>query len=276
MLSNTPPIFPPFNNINNNQTPQMTLMKKYWCHLCKKEFSHIYENDDVKCSFCGKTFCEIIENEDTSNASHPSHFEAFNINNINTQNNINNTHNRNGTNNNLNNLNHFNRRAEIFRRRANHIVEVLANYFLIQNSNGDNLDNIINHIMLHDTNKYGNPPAAKKAVESLKKYKINEEKIKEFGFENSCAVCKDEFNIGEECLSMPCNHYFHGDCLIPWLKERNSCPVCRYELPTDDADFENMKKFKLKNENNNNDENNNSNNRINNNENRMDNGDNSQ
>ena len=276
MLSNTPPIFPPFNNINNNQTPQMTLMKKYWCHLCKKEFSHIYENDDVKCLFCGKTFCEIIENEDTSNASHPSHFEAFNINNINTQDNINNTHNRNGTNNNLNNLNHFNRRAEIFRRRANHIVEVLANYFLIQNSNGDNLDNIINHIMLHDTNKYGNPPAAKKAVESLKKYKINEEKIKEFGFENSCAVCKDEFNIGEECLSMPCNHYFHGDCLIPWLKERNSCPVCRYELPTDDADFENMKKFKLKNENNNNDGNNNSNNRINNNENRMDNGDNSQ
>ena len=276
MLSNTPPTFAPFNNINNNQTPQMTLMKKYWCHLCKKEFSHIYENDDVKCSFCGKTFCEIIENEDTSNASHPSHFEAFNINNINTQNNINNTHNRNGTNNNLNNLNHFNRRAEIFRRRANHIVEVLANYFLIQNSNGDNLDNIINHIMLHDTNKYGNPPAAKKAVESLKKYKINEEKIKEFGFENSCAVCKDEFNIGEECLSMPCNHYFHGDCLIPWLKERNSCPVCRYELPTDDADFENMKKFKLKNENNNNDGNNNSNNRINNNENRMDNGDNSQ
>ena len=274
MLTNTPPTFPPFNNINNNQTPQMTQMKKYWCHLCKKEFSHIYENDDVKCSFCGKTFCEIIENEDTSNASHPSHFEAFNINNINTQNNINNTQNRNGTNNNLNNLNHFNRRAQIFRRRANHIVEVLANYFLIQNSNGDNLDNIINHIMLHDTNKYGNPPAAKKAVESLKKYKINEEKIKEFGFENSCAVCKDEFNIGEECLSMPCNHYFHGDCLIPWLKERNSCPVCRYELPTDDADFENMKKFKLKNENN--DGNNNSNNRINNNENRMDNGDNSQ
>ena len=275
MLSNTPPSFPSINNINNNQTPQMTQMKKYWCHLCKKEFSHIYEYDDVKCSFCGKTFCEIIENEDTSNASHPIHFEAFNITNLNTQNNINNTQNRNGTNNNLNHLNHFNRRADLFRRRANHIVEFLANYFLVQN-NSDNLDNIISHIMLHDTNKYGNPPAAKKAVESLKKYKINEEKIKEFGFENSCAVCKDEFNIGEECLSMPCNHYFHGDCLIPWLKERNSCPVCRYELPTDDADFENMKKFKLKNENNNNEGNSNSNNRINNNENRMDNGDNSQ
>jgi len=269
MLSNNnPPTFAPFNNIITNQNFQMSPMKKYWCHLCKKEFSHIYENDDIKCPFCDKTFCEIIENEDTSNASHPIHFEAFNLNNTNNQNNINNSHNRNGTNN-LNNLNHFNRRAELFRRRANHIVEFLANYFFNQSSSY-NIDNIINHIMLHDTNKYGNPPAAKKAIESLKKYKINEEKIKEFGFENSCAVCKDEFNIGEECLSMPCNHYFHGDCLIPWLKERNSCPICRYELPTDDADFENMKKIKLKNENNRSNENNNG---INNNENRMDNGD---
>ena len=271
MLSNNnPPTFAPFNNIITNQNFQMSPMKKYWCHLCKKEFSHIYENDDIKCPFCDKTFCEIIENEDTSNASHPIHFEAFNLNNTNNQNNINNSHNRNGTNN-LNNLNHFNRRAELFRRRANHIVEFLANYFFNQSSSY-NIDNIINHIMLHDTNKYGNPPASKKAVENLKKYKINEEKIKEFGFENSCAVCKDEFNIGEECLSMPCNHYFHGDCLIPWLKERNSCPICRYELPTDDADFENMKKIKLKNENNRSNENNN-NNGINNNENRMDNGD---
>ena len=270
MISNNPPLFPPLNNIINNQNLQMSPMKKYWCHLCKKEFSHIYQNDDIKCPFCGKTFCEIIENEDTSNASHPIHFEAFNLNNINNQNNINNSQNRNGEDN-LNNLNHFNRRADNFRRRANHIVEFLANYFFVQNNNYD-IDNIINHIMLHDTNKYGNPPAAQKAIEGLKKYKINEEKIKEFGFENSCAVCKDEFNIGEECLSMPCNHYFHGDCLIPWLKERNSCPVCRFELPTDDEDFENMKKIKLKNENNRNNENNN-NNGINNNENRMDNGD---
>ena len=70
------------NSIDNDRELgySTSSMKKYWCHLCKKEFSHIYENDDVKCSFCGKTFCEIIENEDTSNASHPSHFEAFNIN----------------------------------------------------------------------------------------------------------------------------------------------------------------------------------------------------
>jgi len=235
-------------NFNTNQNGQMPQMKKYWCHLCKKEFSHIYENDDIKCTFCGKTFCEIIENEDTSNSSHPINFEPFILNNSNSQNNLNNSQNDNGGNQ-RHNINSLNRRAENLRNRANHIVELLTNYIFIQNNN-DNIDNIISHIMLHDTNKYGNPPAAKKAIENLKKYKINEEKIKEFGFENSCAVCKDEFNIGEECLSMPCNHNFHKDCIIPWLNERNSCPVCRYELPTDDKDFEEMKKRKLKNENN--------------------------
>ena len=235
-------------NFNTNQNGQMPQMKKYWCHLCKKEFSHIYENDDIKCTFCGKTFCEIIENEDTSNTSHPINFEPFILNNSNSQNNLNNSQNENGGNH-RHNINSLNRRAENLRNRANHIVELLTNYIFIQNNN-DNIDNIISHIMLHDTNKYGNPPAAKKAIENLKKYKINEEKIKEFGFENSCAVCKDEFNIGEECLSMPCNHNFHKDCIIPWLNERNSCPVCRYELPTDDKDIEEMKKRKLKNENN--------------------------
>ena len=92
----------------------------------------------------------------------------------------------------------------------------------------------------------------KKIVLSRKKFFIDGKGImgnyivKEFGFENACPVCKEEFVLSEECLLMPCEHHFHKDCLIPWLKERNSCPVCRYELPTDDEDFERRKKEKEK------------------------------
>ncbi|KAJ4883228.1 RING/U-box superfamily protein [Raphanus sativus] len=49
-----------------------------------------------------------------------------------------------------------------------------------------------------------------------------------------CAVCKDEMNMGTEAVGLPCDHKYHGECIVPWLKTRNTCPVCRYELPTDD------------------------------------------
>ena len=193
------------STINSTEDFQNHLLqeKKYWCHICKRNFLHIYdENIDIKCIYCGKTFCEILENDDINHESHPIHFNPFILNQNNREN---------------NNINNENRR-NIFEissgRRNNRLFDLITNYFIIQNYN-DNIDNIISHLMLNDTNKYGNPPASKNAVEKLKKYKINEEIIKEFGFENSCAVCKDEFSIGEECLSMPCNHYFHGNCILP-------------------------------------------------------------
>lgn len=49
--------------------------------------------------------------------------------------------------------------------------------------------------------------------------------------------------MGSTVTIMPCHdhHVFHPDCLAPWLREHNSCPVCRHELPTDDDDYERHK-----------------------------------
>ncbi|KAL1196750.1 E3 ubiquitin-protein ligase RING1 [Cardamine amara subsp. amara] len=56
-----------------------------------------------------------------------------------------------------------------------------------------------------------------------------------------CAVCKEEMNIGNKAVQLPCNHKYHSECIVPWLRVRNTCPVCRYELPTDDAEYEQRK-----------------------------------
>jgi len=265
MDSNSPSM--PFNHfltINNSSrsiTIPLSPLKKYWCHICKKSFPFYEINSDIKCPFCNKTFCELLNTQDISDPLHPIHFEPFVLNNSTSQNRNNLDNNYNNNTNRNTNLNEIINLTNIINRqimindsltRTGIILEYIHNYLLERNIQNYNnyINNVINQISLLDANNYGNPPAAKKEIEKLKKIKINEEILKKLGIENSCAVCKDEFQIEEECLLMPCNHHFHENCLIPWLKKRNSCPVCRYELLTDDKDFEEMKKLKLKNNNN--------------------------
>ena len=50
----------------------------------------------------------------------------------------------------------------------------------------------------------------------------------------ACTVCHDAFEGGAEVLELPCGHCFHDECISPWLDTHNSCPVCRFELPTEE------------------------------------------
>ncbi|KZV30321.1 hypothetical protein F511_28214 [Dorcoceras hygrometricum] len=75
-----------------------------------------------------------------------------------------------------------------------------------------------------------NPPASKAAIESMPTVEIGGHHI---ALESHCAVCKESFELGVEAREMPCNHLYHQDCILPWLSLKNSCPVCRHELPTD-------------------------------------------
>ncbi|KAK6780072.1 hypothetical protein RDI58_022256 [Solanum bulbocastanum] len=57
----------------------------------------------------------------------------------------------------------------------------------------------------------------------------------------SCAICKDSLFVGTIVNRLPCSHLYHPSCIFPWLASRNSCPLCRYELPIDDLDYEHRK-----------------------------------
>ncbi|KAJ8985355.1 hypothetical protein NQ317_008386 [Molorchus minor] len=81
------------------------------------------------------------------------------------------------------------------------------------------------------------PPASKSAVEALPNENISKEGLQ-------CPVCLKDHTKGEVAKKMPCNHLYHGECIMPWLSKTNSCPLCRYELPTDDEDYEAWKKEK--------------------------------
>ncbi|KAJ4911039.1 zinc finger (C3HC4-type RING finger) family protein [Raphanus sativus] len=77
----------------------------------------------------------------------------------------------------------------------------------------------------------GNPPASKSAIESLPRVEISGRHLTA---EANCAVCTEVFEAEEtEAREMPCKHIFHEDCIVPWLSIRNSCPVCRFEIPSE-------------------------------------------
>ncbi|XP_051119136.1 E3 ubiquitin-protein ligase CIP8-like [Andrographis paniculata] len=94
-------------------------------------------------------------------------------------------------------------------------------------------DTLLGTFVENETAAKGSPPAAKSAVESLPTVVVT---TGNGGL--VCAICKDDFVVGEKATQMPCGHRFHGGCIFPWLRIRNTCPVCRHELPTDDADYE--------------------------------------
>ncbi|XP_074578983.1 uncharacterized protein LOC141835427 [Curcuma longa] len=83
------------------------------------------------------------------------------------------------------------------------------------------------------------PPAAKSVVESLPSVLLTEEEVAKA--DAVCAVCKDGILVDESVKRLPCSHLYHNECILPWLAIRNSCPLCRFELPTDDPEYENWK-----------------------------------
>ena len=214
----------------NNQHYSMT--KTYWCHLCKTEIMKVFiKGVEVQCRLCSNTFCEEIVTEQDS-SDHPSTFEPFervNPNNLNR-----------------NNESPINNRFSLIHLLLPSLESTLSsgNSFLFDED--FHLENLINYIITNDNNRYGNPPASKIAINSLESIEINEEKLMELKSNNllECSVCKDQFEINQKIKKIPCKHHFHLECIMPWLKERNSCPVCRYELPTDDEDYETLKNQK--------------------------------
>ena len=56
---------------------------------------------------------------------------------------------------------------------------------------------------------------------------------KDFSSSWVCGVClNDEIEANDGAKQLPCKHIFHTHCIISWLELCNSCPLCRYQLPT--------------------------------------------
>jgi hypothetical protein len=87
------------------------------------------------------------------------------------------------------------------------------------------------------------PATAEACLRAMPTVKVTENDIE--AENDECTICFDKLSVGDSALRIPCGHLFHDDCVRKWLQSSNQCPVCRYELPTDDAAFESGRRARM-------------------------------
>ncbi|KAK9284838.1 hypothetical protein L1049_009305 [Liquidambar formosana] len=97
----------------------------------------------------------------------------------------------------------------------------VGDYFM-----GPGLEELIEQLTGNE--RRGPPPAARSAIDAMPTIQISQKHLRS---DSHCPVCKEKFEMGCEARQMPCKHIYHSDCIVPWLVQHNSCPVCRLELP---------------------------------------------
>lgn len=81
------------------------------------------------------------------------------------------------------------------------------------------------------------PPASNRAIRTLPTVTVAPEDLVD---ENNreCCICFESHHLKDRVVRLPCAHIYHPPCIVDWLKRSCTCPVCRYELPTDDPTYE--------------------------------------
>lgn len=87
------------------------------------------------------------------------------------------------------------------------------------------LDELIEQL---NTNGRGPAPASRSSIEAMPTIKITQAHLHS---DSHCPICIERFELGSKAREMTCKHIYHSDCIVPWLIQHNSCPVCRVELP---------------------------------------------
>ncbi|KAF9357088.1 hypothetical protein BGX26_004262 [Mortierella sp. AD094] len=92
------------------------------------------------------------------------------------------------------------------------------------------LDDIITRMMELQSRQNGPVGATDEIIDNIPHHKLTSEELEA---KTECSVCKDEFNLEDNLLQLPCKHIFHEDCIKPWLKVSGTCPTCRFSLVSD-------------------------------------------
>ncbi|CAG9323529.1 unnamed protein product [Blepharisma stoltei] len=183
-------------------------MTQYWCHSCRRPYLQNSSSDSFHCARCHSELVEEIQNDD-----HPRNFvPEFVTPNSEPQ---------------RPPLNFTTNTLRIIRQMpdGNIIITERAmpqpNFFFFEAPNpGIEIADFMNLLGQLNQGRQGPPPASEYIINSLPILKGSE-------VSGECSICQDSFKPNDQIRRMPCQHNFHNDCIVRWLRIRNNCPTCR-------------------------------------------------
>lgn len=89
----------------------------------------------------------------------------------------------------------------------------------------------------HNINLEEYPPASNHEIRNLSCIQIADQDLQD-ECNRECCICFRSHQVNDTVVRLPCGHLFHQPCIKEWLEKKCTCPICRYEIPTDNALFE--------------------------------------
>lgn len=89
------------------------------------------------------------------------------------------------------------------------------------------------------------PPASQKAIRQLPTVCVTADDLADPN-NRECVICFESVPLGSQMTRFPCGHLFHRPCIEQWIRKHCTCPICRFELETDDVAYERGRMERMK------------------------------
>ena len=86
---------------------------------------------------------------------------------------------------------------------------------------------IIDRLMALDPHTSSHSPTPQSVLDALRVGVVGEDELEAGMEDDACVICQDSYQLGQDVLWLSCNHVFHRECILPWLKSSSTCPICR-------------------------------------------------
>eukprot|EP01016_Furgasonia_blochmanni_P038775 TRINITY_DN4727_c0_g1_i2.p1 TRINITY_DN4727_c0_g1~~TRINITY_DN4727_c0_g1_i2.p1 ORF type:complete len:308 (+),score=48.57 TRINITY_DN4727_c0_g1_i2:61-924(+) len=90
------------------------------------------------------------------------------------------------------------------------------------------------HFARRRTNMYGNQRVglSPEAIAAFETFSYQAGRVEQ----EECAICFERYKEEDNIMKLTCGHEFHKECVISWLRQNPTCPMCRYDFAPNDQD----------------------------------------